>query len=456
MTSVAASDVVTISGVTEINSSSRYQYDAQIKTVYVCRGVKSINDFAFDGCSNLSRVEISDTVTKIGSYAFDDTKISRIGIPKSVTTIDETSFDSSRFSDYSTSPNKNMVIYCEPGSAAEAYAQQYNLKYVYATMVYAADGRTMMVTDAEKAGCLSVGWYAQPVSKIYALGGKTAVVPTAQVAAYQKVGWYTEPVIKMYAADGRTAIVRQSQVAASQKVGWYTEPVVKMYAADGRTALVRQSQVAANQKVGWYTVPVTKMYARDGRTAVVPTAQVGAHQKVGWYLIGDYALVKADQDVRNSGYSAAVRGLEKYLNPSDASYVNDYSARVKILGKKTALLASWYASIKCPLAVVGWSRTVNSIGIPVIHITYRNVSTKTITGFGDQFTCYDAYGNATSDYPSLYSDSATYKSKMSGDSILPGEEVVYYSTLYNHESTTSISWPYVLNITFSDGTTWSR
>ena len=51
-------------------------------------GVTSIVDYAFDGCTNLTSIIITDSVTSIGDYAFDDCyNLTSITIPHSVTSI---------------------------------------------------------------------------------------------------------------------------------------------------------------------------------------------------------------------------------------------------------------------------------------------------------------------------------------------------------------------------------
>ena len=56
--------------------------------------VKSIGNYAFDGCTGLTSIEIPDSVTSIGRYAFKGcTGLTSIEIPDSVTTIGDGVFD---------------------------------------------------------------------------------------------------------------------------------------------------------------------------------------------------------------------------------------------------------------------------------------------------------------------------------------------------------------------------
>lgn len=68
-------------------------YTTEIESVVVDKGVVSISDQAFYGCSNLTSVTISDSVTTIGSGAFQDcSSLESIRIPDSVTAIGNQAF----------------------------------------------------------------------------------------------------------------------------------------------------------------------------------------------------------------------------------------------------------------------------------------------------------------------------------------------------------------------------
>ncbi len=60
----------------------------EIINIVINEGVTSIGDYAFDGCSSLTSVEIPDSVTSIGDYAFSGcTSLTSIEIPGSATSI---------------------------------------------------------------------------------------------------------------------------------------------------------------------------------------------------------------------------------------------------------------------------------------------------------------------------------------------------------------------------------
>ncbi len=72
-----------------------YDYRSSIKTVIISDGVTSIGDYAFDNCYNLTSIIIPDGVTSIGDHAFDNCyNLTSITIPEGVTSIGYGAFSS--------------------------------------------------------------------------------------------------------------------------------------------------------------------------------------------------------------------------------------------------------------------------------------------------------------------------------------------------------------------------
>ena len=250
------------SGKTPYNQSSPwYKYRNDVHTAYVKRGINVVDGFCFDSWDSLNCVEISDTVTDIGSYVFDDCSLVRLGIPSSVTLISNYMLDT-----YATpfnSDNKNVTIYCEAGSAAERFAQKYGLRYVYASMVYYPDGRTRMVSEDERAVHLENGWYSYPVSTVYGDDGTEKLVAETEKEYYLSIGWHEN-----------------------------------------------KSEV------------YTTMYALDGRSKEVLNINIAREQSVGWYLYADYVCALADNKVNTEGWEAGVSYMEEIIYSTDKNDVN--------------------------------------------------------------------------------------------------------------------------------------
>ena len=89
--------LLTISGSGDMYSlsygKSPFCNNCDIKKVVIEKGVTSIGDYAFQGCSNLISIEIPSGVTSIGIYAFSScSSLASIKIPDSVTSIEGYAF----------------------------------------------------------------------------------------------------------------------------------------------------------------------------------------------------------------------------------------------------------------------------------------------------------------------------------------------------------------------------
>lgn len=86
ITSVEIPDSVTSIG------SSAFSYCGNLAKVSIGKGVESIGNYAFYNSTNLSEVNIPDSVLSIGGYAFGYTSITSLNVPDSVTSIGESVF----------------------------------------------------------------------------------------------------------------------------------------------------------------------------------------------------------------------------------------------------------------------------------------------------------------------------------------------------------------------------
>lgn len=475
--------------------SHAWGHQNDMNTLYVGRNV-SLDDHAFDNYSNLSRVELPDTLTKVSDYAFYDCPLTRIGIPDSVTLISFCAFGRPELSSNRNGgdsewhlPNRDLVIYCVPGSAASEFATKYNIEQVAATQIFYPDGRTCMVTTAEKSTYLENGWYEQPMIGMYAEDGRTQVVAIGKVSNYESSGWYTNledicitiysesgkelQILKalaaeyakanwhdnkadaqatLYAVDGQTTTVWKNDIASYLATGWYTQPVTLLYANDGRTQIVATVDVPTYEKAGWSRnadAVYTTMYALDGRTNKVPNAKIAENQAVGWYLYPDYICAKADATVKTDGYAAAVNYVESAMK--DSAKENYYSA---LVNKRNNLCSAWQKSIGCPIAILSSSIGHNSIGIPTVRIYYRNLTGTTLNALELKFTCIDAYNNVTTDWPTLYD--GTFTGYSDTEYLAPYSIGGATWTLNSNERTTSIRNLHIIRAAFSDGTIWKK
>ncbi len=147
--------------VTSIGRSA-FEFCFYLSKVKLPDGLTTISDYLFWGCTSLSEIIIPDSVKVIGYDAFADTNIKSVTIPEGVTTIGSSAFiphDGSSISitlpdsvtsigegEYSAFP-EGSVIYCPPGSYAEAYAFEHGFEYHILSVIGDGNGTAVVSFD---------------------------------------------------------------------------------------------------------------------------------------------------------------------------------------------------------------------------------------------------------------------------------------------------------------------
>ena len=99
---------------------SAFESCEELTGVTISSYARMIGESAFYGCSSLEEVIIAEGVTNIGDYAFSNcSSLQEIVIPDSVTSIAYSAFPD----------NDILIIHCNKGSYAEAYAEVIKIKY---------------------------------------------------------------------------------------------------------------------------------------------------------------------------------------------------------------------------------------------------------------------------------------------------------------------------------------
>lgn len=75
---------LTISGKGEMPKDMTFKSNKKIKKVVIKKGVTTISEKAFEGCTKLTFIKIPNTVTKMGLRCFYNTGLKEIVVPKSV------------------------------------------------------------------------------------------------------------------------------------------------------------------------------------------------------------------------------------------------------------------------------------------------------------------------------------------------------------------------------------
>ncbi|MBH5318867.1 hypothetical protein I6N90_13765 [Paenibacillus sp. GSMTC-2017] len=138
----------------------------------------------------------------------------------------------------------------------------------------------------------------------------------------------------------------------------------------------------------------------------------------------------------------------------EAKYIKTkYSDYVLMLEKirKSALAAELKANKNVPVKVTKIDMYENSIGIPEPNINFKNLSTKTIDAIEIDIRCFDTFGRAVT-FPG---QSNLFEGIVQDVMIPPGGEEAFSWTLNLFGNTTKINVT-VVNVHFTDGTTWKK
>ena len=232
-----------------------YTYDAaapwasikqEITKVVVENGVTNVGAYAFSYCRNLKTVELPDTLTEIGTYAFHATGVKRLTIPASVDTIGRMIATPNTYFEVLGNPqnvNDHAFSTSLVSAVDKATAEALNSKTNVSALIV-LDGGTYGTSDADLSN-LSYGLIA-PVKE-----------------GYTFLGWYrddgfTKPC--KVSEDGRW-IVNINNIYYAK---WTDGKVYTVsFDSQGGSAVASQT-VAANGKVLAPVTPSRSGYSFDG------------------------------------------------------------------------------------------------------------------------------------------------------------------------------------------------
>lgn len=245
-------------------------------------------------------------------------------------------------------------------------------------------------------------------------------------------------------------------LAGSDAYGTF-HPFTSISRAESAAIITRMADASKRVKVTLKPVTYVTLYNIDGEKISVKDYEVSGYQNTGWYLPEDYIQVlgrkictSADEILQKSGnYAAVVDFLEGAMAEAEGT-----SAYNIIAAKRSEMLASWQKENKCPVAILGYTISENSIGTPEVNITLRNLTNRDIKAFEVEWACVDAYGKITADWPTLYNGKVT--GYMERDTLYADEVATYTWTLYSNTRTTSIQGCHMVRIAFADGSIWPK
>lgn len=102
-----------------------------------------------------------------------------------------------------------------------------------------------------------------------------------------------------------------------------------------------------------------------------------------------------------------------------------------------------------PVKIIKYKLIQDEIGDPVIVITYKNESNKSIDALTFSVDCYDNFNEPVN----KISGGNTYTG-IAQETLKPGKKTVDSWTMYLFDNTTKVSTPEITKVHFTDGSTW--
>ena len=160
------------------------------------------------------------------------------------------------------------------------------------------------------------------------------------------------------------------------------------------------------------------------------------------------SLIDYDNNIQgNTNYSK----IKAYYNTN--SYLEKIRALIK--SDKDASNASLKKELQAnnnkPLKVTDVEITYNSIDVPEVNLTIKNLTTKTIVAYEMKVSCYDDFDRPVYRY---FSSSNLFLGISQGNSLASGESQTDTWTLNLYDLATQVKNVTITAVKFSDGTSW--
>jgi hypothetical protein len=142
---------------------------------------------------------------------------------------------------------------------------------------------------------------------------------------------------------------------------------------------------------------------------------------------------------------------QEKVSPEDTErkkiVIDSIIADAKESASKKIIDRAYDSQEDCPLKIVKYWLTHNSINTPEANITYKNVSNKTIDGIKVGVACYNNFDEpVNSGFNNIFAG-------IDQDRLRPGRQNTATWTMSLYDNTTKIK-PFIREVHFTDGSRW--
>jgi len=215
--------------------------------------------------------------------------------------------------------NAGNITSVHPAQLYDALSSGYKEYKVPIKVLYADDGTTVAVEEAQVQEYLNSGWHKdieEILTTVYSPNETSIKILNTQLESYLSAGWSEYPVTTVYDSAGYGKAIKLEEKESYIAKGFLASLdslYFEVYHPDGRCEKILPYQKPEYTEAGWYLVPVLYVYNENGEVKVVEKALCESFISDGWAL--------SEEDFYRSYFS--LTGKVKGLKSDEGKYIEN-------------------------------------------------------------------------------------------------------------------------------------